>query len=89
MKITIAPEKTGEIANNNKNPCFQQIFIIHGLLQVYKGLDIITAKVTEEERSLAPHHMLDFVDPLHNYCVIDFKKAALPIVSFYKNFKAL
>ncbi|XP_074099507.1 tRNA dimethylallyltransferase isoform X4 [Cotesia typhae] len=48
-------------------------------MQVYKGLDIITAKVTEEERSLASHHMLDFVDPLHNYCVIDFKKAALPI----------
>ncbi|XP_044589268.1 tRNA dimethylallyltransferase-like [Cotesia glomerata] len=50
-------------------------------MQVYKGLDIITAKVTEEERSLASHHMLDFVDPLNNYCVIDFKKTALPIMN--------
>ena len=50
--------------------------------QVYKGLDIITAKVTPEERLMAPHHMLDEVDPLVNYCVIDFRNKALNIVSF-------
>ncbi|PWA15394.1 hypothetical protein CCH79_00008522, partial [Gambusia affinis] len=32
--------------------------------RVYKGLDIITNKVTAEERAQCAHHMLDFVDPL-------------------------
>jgi len=31
--------------------------------QVYRGLDIGTAKVTPEERALVPHHLLDVVDP--------------------------
>ncbi|KAK0089580.1 hypothetical protein PV325_006504 [Microctonus aethiopoides] len=46
---------------------------------VYKGLDIITAKVTEQERSAVPHHMMDVIDPLINYCVLDYRKKALPI----------
>jgi len=47
---------------------------------VYKGLDIVTAKVTPAERKAAPHHMLDIVDPLTNFSVIDFRDMALPIV---------
>ncbi|XP_034951811.1 tRNA dimethylallyltransferase isoform X2 [Chelonus insularis] len=50
-------------------------------LNVYKGLDIITAKVTQEEQSMVPHHMINLVDPLMNYCVVDFKKKALPIIN--------
>ncbi|XP_015123530.1 tRNA dimethylallyltransferase [Diachasma alloeum] len=50
-------------------------------MQVYKGLDIITAKVTKEEKEMVPHHMLDVVDPLFNYCVVDYKKKALPIMN--------
>ncbi|KAK3858773.1 hypothetical protein Pcinc_035063 [Petrolisthes cinctipes] len=49
-------------------------------MQVYKGLDIITNKVTPEEQAQVPHHLLDFVDPLSRYSVIDFRDAALPIV---------
>ncbi|XP_059412605.1 tRNA dimethylallyltransferase isoform X5 [Carassius carassius] len=33
-------------------------------MQVYKGLDIITNKVTEEEQAQCLHHMISFVDPL-------------------------
>ncbi|RXN12523.1 tRNA mitochondrial-like isoform X1 [Labeo rohita] len=33
-------------------------------MQVYKGLDIITNKVTEEEQAQCRHHMISFVDPL-------------------------
>ncbi|CAM4633160.1 unnamed protein product [Leuciscus chuanchicus] len=33
-------------------------------MQVYKGLDIITNKVTEEEQAQCYHHMISFVDPL-------------------------
>uniref|UniRef100_A0A3B3XZS0 tRNA dimethylallyltransferase n=1 Tax=Poecilia mexicana TaxID=48701 RepID=A0A3B3XZS0_9TELE len=47
-------------------------------LQVYKGLDIITNKVTAEERAQCAHHMLDFVDPLvRTYTVVDFRNKAL------------
>ncbi|KAF5908580.1 tRNA dimethylallyltransferase, mitochondrial-like isoform X1 [Clarias magur] len=35
-------------------------------MQVYKGLDIITNKVTAEEQAECPHHMISFVDPLEN-----------------------
>lgn len=31
--------------------------------QVYRGLDIGTAKPTPEERNLAPHHLIDVVEP--------------------------
>lgn len=51
-------------------------------LQVYKGLDIITNKVTKEEQAMVPHHLLNFLDPLERYTVVDFRDAALPIVSF-------
>ncbi|HET8732773.1 MAG TPA: isopentenyl transferase family protein, partial [Anaeromyxobacteraceae bacterium] len=30
--------------------------------QVYRGLDVGTAKPTAEERAAAPHHLLDLVD---------------------------
>jgi tRNA dimethylallyltransferase len=32
-------------------------------LQVYRGMDIGTAKPTQEERRCIPHHLLDVVDP--------------------------
>ncbi|EZA55037.1 tRNA dimethylallyltransferase, mitochondrial [Ooceraea biroi] len=51
-----------------------------GASKVYKGLDIVTAKVTPAEKQMAPHHMLDIVDPLTNFKVIDFRDMALPII---------
>lgn len=52
------------------------------VLQVYKGLDIITNKVTTEEQRLCAHHMISFLDPLVSYSVVDFRNNALPIISF-------
>ncbi|XP_042878743.1 tRNA dimethylallyltransferase-like [Penaeus japonicus] len=49
-------------------------------MQVYKGLDIVTNKVTTEEQAQVQHHLLDFVDPLSRYTVVDFRNAALPVV---------
>src|SRR4030065_13090 len=31
--------------------------------QVYRGMDIGTAKPTPDERALAPHHLIDVVEP--------------------------
>ncbi|HLH61426.1 MAG TPA: tRNA (adenosine(37)-N6)-dimethylallyltransferase MiaA [Ktedonobacteraceae bacterium] len=44
--------------------------------QVYRGLDIGTAKVTPEERALVPHHLLDVVDPREVYTVSQFQQQA-------------
>src|SRR5215212_3077663 len=40
--------------------------------QVYRGLDIGTAKATVEERRGIPHHGLDLVDPDQAFTVVDF-----------------
>lgn len=55
-------------------------------LQVYQGLDIITNKVTAEERAQCRHHMISFVDPLvTSYTVVDFRNKALALISFHRN----
>jgi tRNA dimethylallyltransferase len=44
--------------------------------QVYRGMDIGTAKVTPQERSRVPHHGLDLVDPDQPFSVADFAACA-------------
>ncbi len=38
-------------------------------MQIYRGMDIGTAKPTPEEMRGVPHHMLDFLDPNEDYSV--------------------
>ncbi len=40
--------------------------------QVYRGMDIGTAKATEQERARVPHYCLDLVDPDQPFGVADF-----------------
>lgn len=44
--------------------------------QVYRGLDIGTAKVGRADRARIPHHGLDLVDPDEPFTVVDFVAAA-------------
>ena len=44
--------------------------------QVYKGLDIGSAKVTEEEMQGVPHHLIDVYEPDFPFDVTVFKEAA-------------
>jgi tRNA dimethylallyltransferase len=44
--------------------------------QVYRGMDIGTAKATPEERARVPHHCLDLVEPDRPFSVSDFCAAA-------------
>jgi len=46
-------------------------------MQVYKGMDIGTAKASGKERRLAPHHLIDFLSPTRNYSVHEFRESAL------------
>lgn len=45
-------------------------------MQIYKDMDIGTAKPTEEERKMAKHYLVDFVKPNERYSVSNFKKDA-------------
>ncbi len=47
---------------------------------IYRGLDIGTAKPTEEERGGIPHHLIDVADPAEDFSVSDFERLALPVV---------
>lgn len=45
--------------------------------QVYRGMDIATAKPTAQEQATAPHHCLDLVDPDAAYSAADYRRDAL------------
>ena len=45
-------------------------------MQVYKGMDIGTAKVTKEEMDGVPHHLIDILEPEQDFNVLLFKKLA-------------
>ncbi len=45
-------------------------------MQVYRGMDIGTAKVSKEDRELVPHHLIDVRDIEQSFSVIDFHKEA-------------
>ena len=48
--------------------------------QVYRGMDVGTAKPTAEERAAVPHHLVDIVDPVDRYSAGRFRDAALRLV---------
>lgn len=61
LAIDLATRFPAEIVNSDK-------------MQVYKGLDIVTNKVTEEECRGVPHHLLGIVDnPNSNFTSHDFR----------------
>lgn len=45
-------------------------------MQIYRGLDVGTAKVTPQECSGVPHHLVDILDPETPFSVADFVSAA-------------
>ena len=45
-------------------------------MQVYRGMDIGTAKPSLEERSLLPHHLIDILDPSRQFNAGDFVRLA-------------
>jgi tRNA dimethylallyltransferase len=47
---------------------------------VYRGMDIGTAKPTPEELAAVPHHLIDIIDPLEAYSVMQFREDAIRLV---------
>ena len=44
---------------------------------IYKDMNIGTAKPDEREQSLAPHRLIDMLDPSESYSAADFRRDAL------------
>lgn len=44
-------------------------------MQVYRGMDVGTAKPTPDDRAAVPHHLLDLADPSEDYTVAQFQQA--------------
>lgn len=61
MSIEIAKKYNGEIINADA-------------VQVYKGLDIGSAKVTEEEKEGIPHHLFDIKEVDEEYTIYHYQK---------------
>ena len=45
-------------------------------MQIYRGMDIGTAKATAAQRAEIPHHLIDIIDPDKNFSAADFMEAA-------------
>ena len=54
-------------------------------MQVYKDLNIGTAKVTEEEKDGITHLLFDIVEPTDMYTVYDYQKDLRKVLENYKN----
>ncbi|WP_445479734.1 tRNA (adenosine(37)-N6)-dimethylallyltransferase MiaA [Lysinibacillus irui] len=61
LSIELAKKYNGEIINGDS-------------MQIYEGLDIGTAKITEEEMEGIPHHLLSFLEPTESFSVADYQK---------------
>ena len=45
-------------------------------MQIYRGMDIGTAKPTPQEMQAAPHHLIDIADPKESFTVADYRELA-------------
>ena len=68
LGITLAQHFQGEIVSADSR-------------QVYRGLDIGTAKVTPAEQALVPHHLLDVANPSETYTVAQFQRDAIAAIN--------
>ena len=63
LSVELAKKMNGEIINADS-------------MQVYKSLDIGTAKIKEDEKQGIPHHLFDICDVTDNYTIFDYQRDA-------------
>ena len=63
LALRLARERSGEIVSCDS-------------LQVYRGLDVGSAKATSAERAEVPHHLLDVADPGEVFSAADYARLA-------------
>lgn len=67
LSIDIAHKLNGEIISGDS-------------MQIYKGMDIGTAKITPKEMEGVPHHLIDIKEPDDDYSVAEFQETARPLI---------
>lgn len=67
LSINLAKKYNGEIISADS-------------MQIYKRMDIGTAKIKAEEMQGIPHHMIDIVEPYENFTAFDFMSRAENII---------
>ncbi|HTG81610.1 MAG TPA: tRNA (adenosine(37)-N6)-dimethylallyltransferase MiaA, partial [Geobacteraceae bacterium] len=68
LAVRLAERFDGEIVNADS-------------MQVYRGMDIGTAKPSDELRRRIPHHLIDIVDPDVNFSASDFRREAIRAIA--------
>jgi tRNA dimethylallyltransferase len=75
MLVLLGPTAVGKTALSLRIAEMFDCEIISGdSMQVYRGMDIGTAKATPEERARVPHHLIDIRDPDEPFSVTDFQR---------------
>ena len=67
LSVKLAKKLKGEIINADS-------------MQVYKGLDIGTAKIREVEKENVPHHLFDICNVYDNYTIYNYQQDAREII---------
>ncbi len=79
--VLSGPTGVGKTALSIKLAKILNTEIISGdSMQIYKGMDIGTAKITDEEADGIKHHLVDILEPDENYSVAEFKEYAKNII---------
>ncbi|OTP09659.1 tRNA dimethylallyltransferase [Enterococcus sp. 10A9_DIV0425] len=68
LSVELAKKFNGEIISGDS-------------LQIYKHLDIGTAKIKPTEMAGVPHHLIDVIEPVQNYSVADFQKTGRQLIT--------
>lgn len=71
LSLELAKKYKGEIISSDS-------------MQIYKKLNIGTAKI-DLNKTRIPHHMIDIIEPSHNFTVADFKNQAKKIITDINN----
>lgn len=67
LAVALAKQLNGEVVSADS-------------MQIYKGMDIATAKPTREEMQGVPHHLMSFLDPSKIYSVALFVEKAKKVI---------
>lgn len=68
ISIQLAKELNGEVISADS-------------MQIYKYMDVGSAKITEEEKQGILHHLIDFVHPLEDFSVAEFKRKSIEAIN--------
>lgn len=68
LGVALAKELNGEVISADS-------------MQVYRGMDIGTAKIKPEEMENIPHHFIDILEPDEEYSVKEFQEKAIKLIS--------